>query len=141
MVHTTLHVVTTVLAADVTHHTARGHYCISSRWYTPHCTWSQPTLEYQSLHGIKICIPAYKKSVACVRNHVTACFTSASAANRLPPRRLASSPNICKTLGHTLPAGLVTHYGRSRTALRAFGLLNKHSCYLLRWKTTARPYV
>jgi hypothetical protein len=48
MVHTTLHVVTTVLAADSTHHTSRGHYCISSRWYTPHFTWS---LLYQAADG------------------------------------------------------------------------------------------
>jgi hypothetical protein len=115
MVQTSLHVVTTTL---------------TSRWYIPHCTWSQPTFEYQSLHGIKICIPAYRKSVACVRSQVTACFTSASAPHRLPPRRLSIGPNSCKTLGHTLPAALVTHCGRWRNAHRAFGLLNKHSCYL-----------
>ena len=92
MVHTTLHVVTTVLTADGTHHTPSGHHCIkqqmvhtilhlvttasSSRWYTPHCTWSQPIsvpLRHQSLYpsvqGINVKCP-YPGSDSLLRTRV-----------------------------------------------------------------------
>jgi hypothetical protein len=58
------------------------------------------------------CITAYKEPVSnnCSRE-LTACFTSASVANRLPVICFLRSPKRCKSLCPTLAIGLVTGYG------------------------------
>jgi hypothetical protein len=56
-------------------------------------------ITHVSQHGTNACTSAYKKSVSSVRRwEVTACFTSASVANRVPTNRFLRGLNRWKSL-------------------------------------------